>query len=193
MIIGLTGGIGSGKSVVANVFEILGCAVFKSDEAAKDVYFDAQIKCKVIELLGQQSYTPDNLLNKSYISSKIFSDTALLHGLNGIIHPAVKIKFANFVSDNTGKIIIKESALLFEAKVNKEMDKIVLVVADDEVRINRVINRDGLSREDALKKMQSQWPQEEKKRLSDYIVYNNENEFVITQVLDIFNQIKTHA
>ncbi|MCW3078141.1 MAG: dephospho-CoA kinase [Bacteroidetes bacterium] len=193
MIIGLTGGIGSGKSVVARLFEILGCAVFNSDDAAKLVYFNAEIKNRVIELLGNESYTTENLLNKPYISSKIFSDISLLNSLNGIIHPAVKIQFEKFASENAGKIIVKESALLFEANIDKAMDKIVLVVAEDEIRINRVATRDGLSREDILKKMKSQLPQEDKKKLADYIVYNNETEFVITQVLGIYNEIKAHA
>jgi dephospho-CoA kinase len=193
MIVGLTGGIGSGKSTVARVFEILGCALFNSDDAARQVYFDAEIKARVIALLGNESYSTGNTINKSFISSKIFSDTALLHQLNEVIHPAVKKQFTSFISEHKGSIIIKESALLFEANIHKEMDKIIIVAADDELRIERVMKRDGLSREDVMKKIKSQLSQEEKIKHSDFVIHNNEKDFVITQVLEIYNQLKTNA
>jgi dephospho-CoA kinase len=191
MIVGLTGGIGSGKSMVATMFAVLGCEVFNSDEAAKKIYFEEETRSRVIDLLGKEAYLNEQELNRVFISSKIFSDTALLHQLNGIIHPEVKKKFTNFVSENAGKIIVKETALLFEAGIDKEVDKIVLVTADDELRIARVMKRDGLSRAEILNKIKSQLPQEEKIRRSDFVIYNNEKEFVITQVLDVLNKIKT--
>jgi dephospho-CoA kinase len=191
MIVGLTGGIGSGKSTVAKMFAVLGCPVFNSDEAAKKIYFEEETRQRVIGLLGKDAYVSATELNRSYISSKIFSDTALLHQLNSIIHPEVKKKFAQFVSENTGRIIIKETALLFEAGIDKEVDKIVMVATDDELRIERVMKRDGLSRDEVLKKIKSQLPQEEKIKRSHFVIYNNEKEFVITQVIDIFNKIKS--
>ncbi|MGZ3919248.1 MAG: dephospho-CoA kinase [Bacteroidia bacterium] len=193
MIVGLTGGIGSGKSIVARVFGALGCVLFNTDEAAREIYFDAEIKVKVIALLGQESYSSERELNKSFISSKIFSDTDLLHRLNSVIHPAVKKKFEKFVQENKGSVIIKESALLFEANLHKSMDAVIMVTADDELRIQRVMQRDGSGREDVIKKIKSQLPQEEKIKLADYIIYNNEKEFVITQVLEIYNKLKDHA
>jgi len=189
MIVGLTGGIGSGKTIVARLFELLGCAVFNSDDAAKNVYFDEEVKKRVIELLGSEAYLNEKELNKSHISSKIFSNTDVLHKLNAIIHPEVKKHFEEFKLNNKEKIIIKETALLFEAKINKEVDKIVLVAANDELRISRVMARDGLSRQDVLNKIKSQLPQEEKIKLSDFVVYNNEDEFLITQVLKIHTQL----
>ncbi|MGZ3901439.1 MAG: dephospho-CoA kinase [Bacteroidia bacterium] len=193
MIVGLTGGIGSGKSIVARVFGALGCVLFNTDEAAREIYFDAEIKVKVIALLGQESYSSERELNKSFISSKIFSDTDLLHRLNSVIHPAVKKKFEKFAQENKGSVIIKESALLFEANLHKSMDAVIMVTADDELRIQRVMQRDGSGREDVIKKIKSQLPQEEKIKLADYIIYNNEKEFVITQVLEIYNKLKDHA
>lgn len=193
MIIGLTGGIGSGKSTVARVFEILGCSLFNSDEAAKRVYFDAEIKAQVIGLLGNESYMGEKELNKMFISSKIFADTALLHKLNAVIHPAVKKQFEQFVAEQKNRIIIKESALLFEANIYQEMDKIILVVADDETRIGRVMQRDGLTREEVLKKIKSQLPQEEKIKQSHFVIDNNEKQLVIKQVLHIYNQLIAHA
>ena len=187
MIIGLTGGIGSGKSIVAKMFEILGCLVFNSDETAKLIYFEENIKSQVINLLGQEAYKNPTELNKSFISKKIFSNTDLLHQLNTIIHPEVKNCFETFKRENKNKIIIKESALLFEAKTDKDMDKIVLVTAKDEIRVNRVIERDGLTKDEVLKKIKAQISQEEKIKMADFVIYNNEEEFLITQVIKIFN------
>ena len=193
MIVGLTGGIGSGKSTVAFMFEILGCAVFNSDTVAKQVYFVKDVKKEVTDLLGPDAYKNDRELNKAYISSKIFTNTNLLHQLNAIIHPRVKHKFEEFVKQNSQKIIIKETALLFEAKLDRLVDKKILVAADDELRIKRVMKRDGLSREEVLNKIKSQMAQEEKMKLSDMVIYNNEKEFVITQVLGIYNKLSKNA
>src|SRR5688500_7006129 len=123
MIAGLTGGIGSGKSVVSRLLEILGCAVFNSDLAAKEAYFDEGIPSKVKSLLGNDAYSAAGKINKAHISSKVFSDTDLLHRLNAIIHPVVKDKFIAFCQANKGHVIIKETALLFEAGLETSCDK----------------------------------------------------------------------
>jgi len=192
MIVGLTGGIGSGKSIVAKVFEMLGCALFNSDEAAKKVYNEPEVRQKVINLLGEESYSGIQL-NKQHIGSIIFNNPDLLMSLNSIIHPAVGVKFKKFVADNPGKIIIKETALLFEAKIEKQVDKIILVTANEELRINRVMQRDSLSREQVISRMKSQLPEQEKIKRADFIIYNNEDRFIITQVIDIFGQLKNNA
>ncbi len=189
MVIGLTGGIGSGKSTVARLFEIIGCAVFYSDDIAKEIYFDKDVKAKVMTLLGAETYISEKEINKKHIGSKIFSDTALLHQLNAIIHPAVIKQFEIFKNKHADKIVVKETALLFEAKLESQVDKIVLVAAHDELRIARVMQRDGLSKEEVIKKMKAQLPQEEKILKSDFVIYNNEKEFLITQVLNIYNQL----
>jgi len=181
MVIGLTGGIGSGKSTVAKLFEIIGCSVFYSDKVAKEIYFDALIKPKIISLLGKDAYLSDKEIDKKYISSKIFSNTSLLHQLNNIIHPAVIEKFKLFKELNQGALIIKETALLFEAKLESQVDKIILVA-----------QRDGLSREEVVNKIKAQLPQEEKILKSDFVIYNNEEDFLITQVLSIYSKLK-HA
>jgi dephospho-CoA kinase len=193
MIVGLTGGIGSGKSLVAKVFELLGCALFNSDEVAKEVYFDLEVKKRVVELLGAQAYLGNAQLNKSYISSKIFSNSDLLQKLNNIIHPEVKKRFETFVAQHPNKIIIKETALLFEAKINSEVDKIIFVIAKDDLRIKRVMARDGLTEQEVINKIKSQLPQEGKIKHSDFIIYNNEEEFVIHQVLNVFSKLKNNA
>ncbi|MEO6301942.1 MAG: dephospho-CoA kinase [Bacteroidia bacterium] len=192
MVIGLTGGIGSGKSTVAKLFEIIGCAVFYSDTVAKEIYFNNDIKEQVTELLGKEAYISENEINKKYISSKIFSDTILLHKLNSIIHPAVIKQFEIFKNENKNKLVIKETALLFEAKLEAQVDKIIVVAAKDDLRIKRVMERDGLSKEEVLNKMKAQIPQEEKIQRSDFVINNDEEEFLISQVLAIHKKL-SHA
>lgn len=195
MVAGLTGGIGSGKSTVAKLFELLGCAVFESDDVARDVYFEPEIKSKVIELLGSESYRSPTSIDKKFISSKIFSDTQLLQQLNAIIHPAVIAKSKQFIKEHPNQLVIKETALLFEAHLENEVDVIILVVANDELRINRVMQRDGLTRGEVEKKIKSQLPQSEKIKKADFIIYNDETELVIPQVIKIYEALtrKTNA
>lgn len=192
MIAGLTGGIGSGKTVVARLFGMLGCAVFNSDEAAKAAYFLPGIKEQVTSLLGVGSYLSDTQIDKKYISDKIFGHRKLLEGLNSIIHPAVGKMFQEFVARNPRKVIIKESALLFEAGVTGGLDKIIVVVSPDEERISRVMKRDKLSREEVLGKIQNQLPQEEKARRADFVVQNDEKHLLIGQTERIFTILCQH-
>lgn len=189
MIIGLTGGIGSGKSTVATLLEVLGCAVFHSDQAAKEIYFDTAVKEKVIRLLGKESYLSDTAINKSYISSKIFNDTGLLQALNAILHPAVNEAFSAFIKRHPNRLVVKESALLFEARLQDQVDKILVVAAPEEIRVQRVMKRDGLSREEVLKKVKSQLAQEEKIKQAHLVIYNDNKELLIPQVLKIFNTL----
>ncbi len=188
MIIGLTGGIGSGKSVVAKILETMGCVIFNSDNAAREAYLDPGVRTKVIALLGSQSYLTGTSINKKYIGARIFENSALLHELNNIIHPAVKLSFKAFVAAHPGKTIVKESALLFEANVAAQADKVIIVAADQEIRINRVMARDGAKRDEVLKKIKSQMPQEEKIKKSDFVIYNNEKEFLVPQVIAILKK-----
>lgn len=191
MIIGLTGGIGSGKTTIAKLFEIFGCIIFDSDTIAKQLYYDPIIKSHIIVLLGEESYLSNNKINKTHISSIIFSNSNKLEQLNQIIHPAVIIELKKIKEKNPNKIIIKESALLFEAKLEKEVDKIILVLAPQEDRIKRVMLRDGLLKEDVIKKIKNQLPDAIKIKNSDFIIENNEKDFLITQALKIYNSIIT--
>jgi dephospho-CoA kinase len=189
MIAGLTGGIGSGKSVVAKLFELLGCAVFNSDQVAKQLYFEPAIKEQVLLVLGANAYLDDMHLNKTYISSKIFSDQALLKKINAIIHPAVVQKFTQFAAVNANRIVIKESALLYEANLLAGIDKMMVVVADDALRVKRVMAREDITEAMVLSKIKMQQPQEEKARKADFVIRNNEREFLILQVLRIHEQL----
>lgn len=194
MIVGLTGGIGSGKTTVANLFETMGCVIYNSDDKAKEVYFQSEVKRQVIELLGIEAYLNENEINKEYISKKVFSNTELLHQLNHIIHPAVKSDFILFKSKlPLGTIIIKESAILFETGIYKDLEKTILVTAPLEVKINRVKKRNSTSEEDIKKRMSAQWTDEQKAPLANFVIVNDGIKALIPQVVTIIQQLKSNA
>lgn len=191
MIVGLTGGIGTGKSTVGKLFQVLGVPVYNSDDRAKEMYFLPEVKEKVTALLGNEAYQADGSLNRAYVSQKIFSDSSLLSKINGIIHPAVEKDFAAFKEEHKShRYIIKETALLFETGLYKKVDKIILVMAPLEERLKRVMQRDKSSREDVLKRISHQMPDEEKQPISDFVIDNNETEGLIPQVLAIHQKLQ---
>lgn len=194
MIVGLTGGIGSGKTTVANLFETMGCVIYNSDDKAKEVYFQSEVKVRVIKLLGKEAYLDEYEINKEYISKKVFSNTELLHQLNQIIHPAVKSDFILFKSKlPLGTIIIKESAILFETGIYKDLEKTILVTAPLEVKIDRVKKRNSTSEEDIKKRMSAQWTDEQKAPLANFVIVNDGIKALIPQVIKIIQQLKSNA
>jgi dephospho-CoA kinase len=194
MNIGLTGGIGSGKSTVAKLFETMGCAIYNSDDRAKALYFNTAVKLEIIKLLGKESYLNEREINPKYISGKVFSDKNLLDQLNKILHPAVKTDFQEFINQfNKETLIIKESALLFEMGIYKELDCNILVTSSKETKIERVMKRNVISREEVEKRMQSQWTDELKEPLADYIISNDKTTPLIPQVLSIIEKLNKNA
>jgi dephospho-CoA kinase len=194
MIVGLTGGIGSGKTTVSKLFETMDCAIYNSDERAKELYFKQEIKHSVIELLGSEAYLSETVINKEYLATKVFSDTKLLHQLNDIIHPAVKEDFVQFKSKfplNT--IIIKESALLFETGIYKDFNFNILVTAPINLKIERVMKRNSVSKSDIEKRMQAQWTDEQKIPLANAIILNDNDNALIPQVISIIEKLKSNA
>jgi dephospho-CoA kinase len=185
MVVGLTGGMGSGKSTVAQLFVQLGWKHFNSDQVAKDLYYEPSIKRRVIDLLGQGCYEADGRLNRAYISSKVFDQPAILKELNALLHPAVKEKFEAFCRSHKNAFILKESALLFETGLDRDLNKIVVVVAPDEMRIQRAMERDQLSREKVIERFKNQMPQEEKIKKAQAVVVNDEQHSLIEQVLTL--------
>ncbi len=191
MIVGLTGGIGSGKTTVAKLFETMGCVIYNSDDKAKEVYFQTVIKNQVIELLGKEAYFNENEINNNYISEKVFSNTELLHQLNNIIHPAVKADFILFQSKlPLETIIIKESAIIFETGIYKDLHKTILVTATLEVKIARVKKRNAASEDDIKKRIAAQWPDEQKIPLANFVISNDGTQPLIPQVESIIRQLK---
>lgn len=193
MIVGLTGGIGSGKTTVARLLETMGCVLYNSDDRAKELYFDPGVKADVIALLGAEAYSEKGELNKSHISGKVFSDKALLQQLNGIIHPAVKKDFETFTQRFSQRIIIKESAILFETGIYKDLEATILVTAPLHEKIQRVMARNHVTKEEVEKRMQAQWTDEQKIPLADYVIGNADNQALIPQALEILTKLHEHA
>lgn len=194
MIIGLTGGIGSGKTIVSQLFKTLGCVIYNSDNRAKDLYFNSEVKQQVVSLLGQEAYTNDGELNKVFIAQAVFSDEAKLKQLNGIIHPAVKKDFDLFVNSYPAEtLIIKESALLFEENLYLKCDVTILITAPIELKVARIVKRNALSKTEIEKRMHTQWADEQKIPLADFVIVNDEKQALVPQVIAIFNKFKNNA
>ena len=172
MIVGLTGGIGSGKSTVARFFEELGIPVYDSDGKAKQLMIASKdVKKAIIQLLGKKAYK-EKKLNKKYISKKIFTDDSLLKKMNGIVHPAVKKDFLAWVKEQNAPYVIQETALIFENSKQDFYDFIILIITPVDMRIERVMNRDGISKEEVLNRLKNQLDDAEKIPLSHCVLEN---------------------
>lgn len=175
-IIGLTGGIGSGKTTVAKFIEEFGFPVYYSDDRAKDIVNDNDgLKVKIKELLGDESYDENGFYNRKFVAEKVFNNKDLLQSLNEIIHPAVRLDFEHWVKKQTKYLVFKETALLFELKLHKQCYRSVLVTAEDNIRIKRVMDRDGKTYREVQSVMEKQMPEKEKIKLANCIIYNNTN------------------
>lgn len=175
-IIGLTGGIGSGKTTVAHFIEEFGFPVYYSDDRAKTIVNDnEEVKTKIKDLLGNEAYDEQGLYDRKFVAEKVFNNNDLLQQLNEIIHPAVRIDFEEWVKKQTKYLVFKETALLFELKLNLACYKSVLVTAEDNIRIKRVMDRDGKTYREVESIMEKQMPEKEKIKLADCIIYNNTN------------------
>ena len=173
-IIGITGGIGSGKSTVSKFIEELGFPVYDSDFWAKElVNIDENLKSRIIELLGEESYDENGKYNRKFVAEKVFENQELLLKLNQIIHPAVKIHFENWVNAQNAEFVFKETALLFELKLNESCYQSILVTADENIRIKRVMDRDGRTYREVKEIIDKQMPEVDKVKLADFVIQNN--------------------
>ena len=173
-IIGITGGIGSGKSTVSKFIEELGFPVYDSDFWAKElVNIDENLKSRIIELLGEESYDENGKYNRKFVAEKVFDHQELLLQLNQIIHPAVKIHFENWVNAQNAEFVFKETALLFELKLNESCYQSILVTADENIRIKRVMDRDGRTYREVKEIIDKQMPEVDKVKLADFVIQNN--------------------
>ncbi len=188
-VVGITGGIGSGKTTVAKMFKSFGIPVYIADHEAKKLMNSSKvIRKKLIALLGESSYTEKGL-NKSYISSQIFKNKALLSQINAIVHPKVKTHFERWFKKQNAPFILKEAAIIFENNLQSQYDLIITVTADTETRINRVIKRDGSNRKKVMSVIKNQLPEEVKVSKSDYVIFNNDLEQTKIQVAEIHSKI----
>lgn len=189
MVLGLTGGIGSGKSTVAQYFKDLGVPVYDSDREAKLLMnSDVEIRDEVSQLFGPKAYEGKKL-NRAYISSKVFSDPDLLERLNAIVHPRVRAHFRRWVDAQEAPYVLQEAAILFENGAHKELDGMILVWAPKETRIHRVMKRDQVSRQAVLARMKNQWSDADKTALADFIIENIELSETARQVAHIHSAI----
>lgn len=185
-IIGLTGGIGSGKTSVAKLLESKGFPVYYSDTKAKEIVnVNQDLKRQIISLLGDEAYL-DGKYNRKLVAEKVFNNAELLDQLNQLIHPAVRIDFENWVATQTTEFVFKETALLFELKLNEQCYKSLLVTADDNLRIKRTMDRDGKTYREIEAIMQNQMPEKDKMKLANYIIFNNSDRDNLETETDIF-------
>jgi len=183
--IGLTGGIGSGKSTVAKIFEVLGVPVYYADDAAKQIMnTDKELKAALVKHFGEQTYQNDEL-NRPWLASVVFGDTEKLKLLNSLTHPAT-IRDANrWIQQQTSPYIIKEAALMFESDAYKYLDKIIGVSAPVELRIKRAMERDHVTRDEVLSRINRQMNEEEKIKRCDFVIFNDEQQLILPQVLKL--------
>ena len=192
LLVGLTGGIGSGKSTVAKIFQLLKVPVYFADDRGKWLLTHDQIlKDKVISLFGKESYLEDGRPNRSLLADKVFSNTNELEKLNALVHPAVATDFEEWVNQNKGlPYLLKEAALLFENDSYKALDYTISVMAPKALRLQRVLLRDiQRSEEQVLQIIDKQVSDNERKRLSDFLIENNGKKSLISQVLAMHKQL----
>lgn len=172
-IVGLTGGIGSGKTTVAEMFSAFGIPIYNSDiEAKKLTNSSDTIRSQLISLLGKETYK-DGILNRKFMAEKIFNDKELLSKANAIIHPEVGKHFKEWVAKQKSVYVIKEAAILFESGIDAQCDFTILVTASQQERIRRVMNRDHVSKEEVVARMKNQWGDSEKIKLADFVINND--------------------
>lgn len=191
--VGVTGGIGSGKTTVCKVFELLGIPVFYADDVAKSImHTDPVLKTAILNNFGENSYTKEGKLNRSYISSLVFNNKPELEKLNSLVHPAVFRAFDNWLLEHAdAPYVIKEAALLYESESYKMCDKSILVIAPTETKISRVKVRDGISDEDVKLRMNRQFSDEMKIKFADHILNNDEKQLLIPQIIQLHQQFLT--
>ncbi|MEO6733074.1 MAG: dephospho-CoA kinase [Ferruginibacter sp.] len=183
--VGLTGGMGSGKSVIAAIFELLGIPVYYADDAAKRLMNqESTLKTQLIEKFGPAIYQ-EGILNRQYLSSMVFNNEEQLAVLNSIVHPATIKDGEEWMQLQTTSYAVKEAALIFESGAHKHLDYVVGVYAPEPLRMLRVIKRNHISREDVKARMEKQMDDAIKMRLCDYVITNDEQELVIPQVIKL--------
>jgi dephospho-CoA kinase len=189
--VGITGGIGSGKSVVCNLFKILGIPVYNADDAAKRLmHTDKDVKDLLIITFGDHVYKNDGTLNRNFLADIVFKNEQSLSLLNSLVHPAVTADFKKWESSQKNvPYTVHEAAILFESGTDKGMDYTILVDAPEELRINRIISRDNRSVDSIKSIISRQWLSEKKRKLVNAVIENDEKQLVIPQVLAIHQKL----
>ncbi|MFT6850354.1 MAG: dephospho-CoA kinase [Sphingobacteriales bacterium] len=188
--IGLTGGIGTGKTTVGKIFAVLDVPVYSADDRAKWLMSnDAVVRENLIKEFGGEVFS-DNGLNRPFLAEIVFSNPNKLKALNSIVHPAVRNDFELWCVNQNSSYVLKEAAILFEAGLNKSLDQVICVSADVESRISRVIGRDGVTKEQVLARINNQMDLSEIEKSSDFVIHNNPGDSLIPQVMEIHNKLR---
>jgi len=184
--VGITGNMGSGKSTVCRIFAELGIPIYDADSRAKSLMLERPLKDQITAVFGKETYLPDGTLNRTYLSQVVFSDTAKLQQLNSLVHPAVAADAKHWHESQTNiPYTLREAALLVESGSYKQLDRLIVVTAPEEIRIERVIARDHTTRESALARMNKQLPESEKVALAQFVINNDGHTSLIPQVMHI--------
>lgn len=191
--LGVTGGIGSGKSTVCKIFETLGVPVYYADDRAKAIMTgNAEVKKSILSLFGAQAYFRNGRLNRAFISQAVFRNPVIREKMNQIVHPAVIEDGRRWQEVQTSEITLKEAALLIQSGSYKDLDHIILVTCPEELRIQRVMKRNRMNRQAVVARIKSQLSEAEMMQYADWIVVNDGSQSVIAQVLKIYRQLKAH-
>ena len=192
-LVGITGGIGSGKSTVAKIFEILGIPVYYADDKAKSLMnHDSELKEQIIQEFGEESYNSEGDLNRKYLASTVFSDPEKVKKINSLVHPAVGRDFETWASIQSTSYVLKEAALIFETGGEKKLDAGINVSSPLKIRVNRVLMRDPhRSLEQINQIIDQQIPDEDKNERADFVIKNTENKMLIPQVLEIHQKLQS--
>ncbi|MBE0654078.1 MAG: dephospho-CoA kinase [Bacteroidales bacterium] len=186
--VGLTGGIGSGKSTVAKVFKALNVPVYHADEEAKRLMEEQdELKEAIIRLFGPDVYL-GNKLNRPYLASLVFGNFDNLENLNSLVHPAVRMDFNYWAARQKNRYVIEEAAILFESGHFREFDYTIVVNAGENLRLRRVMERDSVSEDEVYQRISHQMPQKFKMILGDFLISNNEEDLILPQVLELHNK-----
>lgn len=190
--IGITGGIGSGKSYICRILEATGYPVFYSDSAAKEILeSDNELVSEVQSLFGEEAYLQNNQLNRPFLAGKIFADSSLREKLNQLVHPKVRTAFKVFTAAQNSPFVFNEAAIIFETGGHQFLDKTILVTAPEQIKIERVFKRDGISEDAVKKRMSTQWTDEIKSKLADYIIINDGKLELLPQIMKILDDLKS--
>ena len=187
--IGLTGGIGVGKTFVSEIFQKMGYSVFFADlHAKKCIHESDDLKKEIKKKFGNEIYQK-GVLQKNRLADIVFNDTKKLQELNNLVHPFVQRHFEAWCKNQQSKFVIKEAAILFESEAHKGLDGVICVSAPFQKRIERVMKRDNCTKEDVIKRIENQMPQEKKEKLSDFVILNNDKKELLPQIISICKKL----
>ncbi len=195
LTLGITGGIGSGKTTVCKVFRLLGAPVFEADAVAKGLYdTNHEIRSGLIQLFGEAIYTEKGNLDRKKLASLIFNDDRHLENVNELVHPVVRKEYQKWLEEHKNvPYVVHEAAILFESGFYKMMDFTLLVTAPEVQRIRRVAARDGVSREMVIRRMEKQWSEEKKAKLAGKVLLNDNKNLILPEIINIDRNLKKNG